>query len=71
MTKTLHWVNAIFIDSEYPRNAQRFAFAFETADLHNFLDFSYSLLDEEGKLIEFKNDNEKIPTLNFSIQIIR
>ena len=28
--KTSHWANAAFIDSEYPKGAQRFAFAFET-----------------------------------------
>ena len=37
LKKTSHWVNAVFIDSEYPRNAQHFAFAFETTDLHNLL----------------------------------
>ena len=33
--KTSHQVNAVFIDSEYPRNAQHFALAFKTTDLHN------------------------------------
>ena len=69
--KSLHWVNAVFIDSEYLRKAQHFAFAFETTDLHNLVDFSYSLLDDEGKLITFKDNKEKIPRLNFSIQVIR
>ena len=69
--KTSHWLNTVFIDSECPRNAQHFVFAFKTADIHNLLDFSYSLLDDEGKLIKFKDDEEKIPALNFSIKIIR
>ena len=69
--KTSHWLNTVFIDSECPRNAQHFAFAFKTADIHNLLDFSYSLLDDEGKLIKFKDDEEKIPALNFGIKIIR
>ena len=69
--KTSHWLNTVFIDSECPRNVQHFAFAIKTADIHNLLDFSYSLLDDEGKLIKFKDDEEKIPALNFSIKIIR
>ena len=46
------------------------AFAFEPTDLHSLLNFEYSLLDDDGKLIKFKKDEDKIPTLNFSIQIV-
>ena len=34
------------------------------------LNFEVSLLDEEGKLIQFKTGEDKIPALNFTIQII-
>ena len=44
-------------------------FAFETSGLHNILNFEYSLVDDEGKLIEFKTGEDKIPALNFTIQI--
>ena len=44
-------------------------FAFETSGLHNTLNFEYSLVDDEGKLIEFKTGEDKIPALNFTIQI--
>ena len=64
------WVNTVFTDLQYPRNTQHFAFAFETTDLHYLLNFEYSLLRDEGKLIKFKNDEDKIPALNFSIQIV-
>ena len=50
--------------------AKHFAFGFETKDLHDLLNFEYSLLDNEGKKIEFKMVEEKIPALNFTIQII-
>ena len=43
------------MESEYPRNAQHFAFAFEPTDLHNLLNFSYSLIENKGKLIKLKN----------------
>ena len=42
----------------------------ETTDLHNLLDFEYSLVDDTGKLIEFKTGEDKIPALNFTIQIV-
>ena len=34
------------------------------------MNFEVSLLDEEGKLIQFKTGEDKIPALNFTIQII-
>ena len=51
-------------------NAQHFAFAYETTDLHNLLSFGYLFLDGKGKLIKFKGNEDKIPALNFSIQVI-
>ena len=66
----MHWTNAVLIDSKHPIAGRHFAFGFETTDLHNLLNFEYLLLDEEGKLIEFKIAEEKIPAINFTIQII-
>ena len=68
--KTSHQVNAVFIDSEYPRNAQHFALAFKTTDLHNLRNFGYSLLGDKGKLIKFKENEDKMPAIDFSIQVI-
>ena len=34
------------------------------------MNFEFSLLDEEGKLIEFKTGEDKISAINFTIQII-
>ena len=56
-----HWTNVIFADSEYPIAAKHFAFGFETTDLCNLLNFEYSLLDDQGNLIEFQNNEDKIP----------
>ena len=68
--KISDWVNVVLTDSHYPIAAKHFAFAFETTDLHNILNFEYSLVDDEGKLIEFKTGEDKIPALNFTIQIV-
>ena len=65
-----HWTNVLLTDSIYRIAAKHFAFGFETRDLHNLLNFEFSLLDEEGKIIQFKTGEDKIPALNSTIQII-
>ena len=66
----MHWAKAVFIDSDYPKEAQHFAFAFKTTDLHNLLNFEYSLLEVEGKLVKFEEGEDKIPVINFTTQIV-
>ena len=68
--KESHWTNVILTDSTHPIAAKHFAFGFETTNLHNLLNFEYSLINDQGKLLEFKQGEDKIPALNFSIQII-
>ena len=65
-----HWTNVLLTDSIYPIATKNFAFGFETRDLQNLFNFEFSLLYEEGKIIRFKTDKDKIPALNFTIQII-
>ena len=65
-----YWTNVILTDSTYPIAAKHFAFGFETTDLHNLLNFEYLLLSDQGKLLKFKESEDKIPSLNFTIQII-
>ena len=68
--KVSHWTNAVLTDSKYPIAAKHFAFRFEPTDLHHLSNFEYSLLDNKAKLIEFKPGEDKIPALDFTIQII-
>ena len=49
-----HWTNVLLNDSIYPIAAKHFAFGFETRDLHNLLNFEFSLLDEKGKIMNLK-----------------
>ena len=60
----------LLTDSEYPVAAKHFAFQFETTDLHNLLNFEYSLISDKGKLVTFADREDKFPALNFTIQII-
>ena len=61
------WINIIFNDSENPTLAKHFAFAFETVNLSNLLNFQLSLFDVEAKPIKFTPNEKKIPALIFSI----
>ena len=47
------WVNIVFNDSENPTLAKHFAFAFETTNLNDLLNFELSLLDDEAKPTNF------------------
>ena len=64
-----HWINVILTEAANPIVAKHFAFAFETRDLHNLLNFEYSLLNDKGELLKFVDSEDKIPALNFSMQI--
>ena len=66
----LHWTNVILTDRAFSFTAKHFAFGFEMTDLHNLLNFEYSLINDQGKLLEFKQGEDKIPSLNFTIQVI-
>ena len=63
-------MNLVLTDSAYPLAAKHFAFSFKTADLHNLLNFQYSLTTYKGELLKFANGEDKIPALNFTIQVI-
>ena len=65
------YVNTNLIDSYYPENADHFAFAFETKSSIDLLNVSFSLLDVKSGLINFSSDEQKIPLIGFTIQIIR
>ena len=65
-----HRTNVILTDSTFPTAAKHFAFAFEMEYLDNLLNFEYSLIADKGTLLEFADGEDKIPALNFTIQVI-
>ena len=69
--KGSHWINVKLTDIRIPIAAKHFAFGFETHDFNNLLNFKYSLLNDKGELIKFKDGETKVPSLNFSIQILK
>ena len=58
-------------DSENPTAARHFAFAFETTNLNDLLNFELSLLDDQAKPIKFAETGQKIPALTFTVQLIK
>ena len=53
------WIKIIFNNSENPTLAKHFAFAFETVNLSDLLNFQLSLLDDEAIPIKFAPNEEK------------
>ena len=39
-------------------------------DLQSLLNFDLSLIDQDGKEISFADNEQKVPALNFTIQIV-
>ena len=55
-----HWVVAILTDSSLPIAAKHFSLAFETTCLNSLLNFEYSLLNDEGQLLQFADGEDKV-----------
>ena len=65
-------VQAVFSDSEnFAGQSNHLSLVFETRNLSDILKFSITLVDGEGKPIKFKDGEDKIPIINFDIQIIK
>ena len=64
------WTNAKLTDSSIPIAAKHISLGFESQNINSLLNFQYSLLNDKGELIKFRDGETKVPTLNFSIQIL-
>lgn len=61
------WLNTVF--TEYIQKSDHFAFDFITDSVH--IKISFLLLNYEVELISFPSCEQKIPVLNFKIQVIK
>ena len=65
-------VQAVFSDSEdFAGQSSHLSLVFETKNLSDILKFSITLVDGEGTPIKFKDGEDKVPIINFDIQIIK
>ena len=63
---------AVFSDSEdLTRQTDHFAFVFTTKNLSDILNFSITLVDGKNQIIKFPKGEDKLPIINFQIQIIK
>ena len=65
------YVNTNLIDTLYPYNSDYFTFGFETKSPIDLLNFSFSLLDGKGQLINFASNEKKLPVTDFTIQVLK
>ena len=47
------------------------SFCFKTKSSKDLVEFTFSLLVKEGKLIKLSNTEQKLPLLNFKIDILK
>ena len=64
-------LQTIFVDSEFQTKPSHLAFAFTTRNLSDLLSFTVTLLDSDGKEIKFPQDEKKILTIGYRIEIIK
>ena len=62
---------AVFVNSEHHLKAFHFVFAFTTKNVSDLFNFTITLLDGTGNIITFPSNKTKVPTLSFTIQIVK
>ena len=67
---TSNWVSCKLTNSKYPFGTKHLAFEFDTTSLNTLLNFTLNLIDQTGKEISFLDTEQKVPALNFTVQII-
>ena len=67
---TSNWVSCKLTNSRYPHAVKHLSFIFDTTSLSSLLSFSLNLIDQNGKEISFLTNEQKVPALNYKIQII-
>ena len=64
------WTSVKLTDSAIPIAAKHFAFGIESKNFNSLLKFQCYLLNDKAETIKFKDGESKVPTINFSIQIL-
>ena len=67
---TSNWVSCKLTNSRYPHAAKHLAFVFDTTSLSSLLSVTLNFIDQTGKEISFLGTEQKVPALNYSIQIV-
>lgn len=65
-----NWVRVTFIDGNYPSQGSNFTFAFNSRNIYDLTKFNFELLDGKQQAIKFDDSEQKVPQLNFRIDIL-
>ena len=65
-----NWVSCKLTNSRFPHSAKHLSFIFDTVNLSSLLNFDLNLIDQDGQEISFGTNEQKVPALNFTIQIV-
>ena len=66
------WVNCVLTDSTVlPYASKHFAYSFITDNLQNLLNFDIIFLNKKGELLKWVPNEDKVPSVSFTIDILR
>ena len=65
------YVSLKFDDISSIESATHFAFKFKTSFPTEIFEFKIELLDDQAKLIEFNDNENKVPTVDLQIDILK
>ena len=67
---TTNWVSCKLTNSRYLHAVKHLAFILDATSLSSLLSFTLYLIDQNGKEISFSTSEQKLPALNYTIQIV-
>ena len=65
-----NWVSCKLTNSRFSHSAKHLSFIFDTVNLSSLLNFDLNLIDQDGQEISFGTNEQKVPSLNFTVQIV-
>ena len=65
------WVNCNLTDSKLQPYASKHSYSFITNNLRNLLDFNVLFLNKKGELLTWNLDEDKVPSVSFTIDILK
>ena len=66
------WINCVLTDShKTPYSSKHFSYSFITNNLLNILNFEVEFLNKKGERLEWTPDEKKIPSITFTVDILK
>lgn len=66
------WINVNLTDSHLlPYASKHYSYPFATNNLRNILDFNITFLNKKGELLTWRSNENKVPSISFTIDILK